>query len=241
MSNKLYHEYYAIISQSRALLEGLHRWGFEAVTLPAATDQAEAEPATGGKTEPLELAVVEEQLQDCTRCALSKQRARVVYGIGNPDADLVLIGEAPGREEDRQGIPFVGEAGQLLDRILAAMNLSREQVYICNLIKCRPPANRDPLPEEIACCEPFLQQQLALIRPQLIVALGRFASQSLLRTNTPITKLRGNWHEYAGIPLLPTFHPAYLLRNPAGKREVWEDMKQVMERLQSAAKKGPQV
>jgi DNA polymerase len=232
MSSKLYHEYHEIISQSRALLQELQRWGFATVPVPALPDPPEGQAQADGKSEPLELTRLQEQLQGCTRCPLSRQRSQVVFGVGNPDAALVLVGEAPGREEDRQGIPFVGEAGRLLDRILAAMNLSREQVYICNLIKCRPPGNRDPQPEEIACCEPFLKQQLALIRPQLIVALGRFATQALLRTTAPIGTLRGNWHEYEGIPLMPTFHPAYLLRNPAGKREVWEDMKQVMARLQ---------
>lgn len=233
MSNKLYHECHEIISQSRALLQELQGWGFETVTAPALADPPEGQVQAAEKAEPRELSGLEKQLQGCTRCALSQQRTQVVFGVGNPNADLVLVGEAPGREEDRQGIPFVGEAGQLLDRILAAMNLSREQVYICNLIKCRPPGNRDPQPEEIACCEPFLKQQLALIQPQLIVALGRFATQALLRTTVPIGTLRGNWHKYAGIPLMPTFHPAYLLRNPSGKRAVWEDMKQVMARLQA--------
>ena len=143
----------------------------------------------------------------------------------------MLVGEAPGREEDEKGYPFVGEAGRLLDKILFAMKLSRQDVYICNVIKCRPPKNRDPQPAEIAACEPFLQQQLAAIKPQIILALGRFAAQTLLQTNTPIGRLRGHWHEYQGVPLMPTYHPAYLLRNPAGKREVWEDMKQVLHRL----------
>jgi DNA polymerase len=148
----------------------------------------------------------------------------------------VLVGEAPGREEDLQGIPFIGEAGHLLEKILQAMNLSREAVYICNVIKCRPPGNRDPQPDEISACEPFLKQQLALIKPEIIITLGRFAAQTLLKTSTPIGKLRGQWREYEGIALMPTFHPAYLLRNPSGKRPVWEDMKQVMLRLESQAK-----
>jgi DNA polymerase len=170
-------------------------------------------------------------LGDCCRCGLGQSRNHLVFGTGNPMARLVLVGEAPGGEEDRRGEPFVGEAGQLLDRILKAMHLERCDVYICNVLKCRPPNNRDPLPEEIERCEPFLVRQLAAIKPEVIVTLGRFAAQSLLRSKTPIGRLRGSWHTYQGIPLMPTFHPAYLLRNPAGKREVWEDMKQVMQRL----------
>ena len=170
-------------------------------------------------------------MSGCSLCPLCEQRNKIVFGAGNPQARLVLVGEAPGREEDEKGYPFVGEAGKLLDKILLAMHLSREEVYICNVLKCRPPDNRDPQPDEIASCEPFLKQQLALIQPELIVTLGRFAAQELLKTKEPIGKLRGNWHEYEGIPLMPTFHPAYLLRNPSGKRPVWEDMKQVMQRL----------
>ena len=157
-----------------------------------------------------------------------------MFGVGNPEARLVLVGEAPGREEDRQGEPFVGEAGRLLDRILFAMGLQREEVYICNVLKCRPPQNRDPHPDEVATCEPFLVRQLAAIQPQVIVALGRFAVQSLLKSKAPISRLRGQWHDYHGIPLMPTYHPAYLLRNPEGKRDVWEDMKDVRRRLQGA-------
>ncbi|OGR30159.1 MAG: uracil-DNA glycosylase [Desulfuromonadales bacterium GWD2_61_12] len=172
-------------------------------------------------------------LGDCQRCPLCRGRRQIVFGVGNPAAALVFVGEGPGREEDERGEPFVGEAGRLLDRILFAMGLERSQVYICNVIKCRPPGNRDPEPEEIAACEPFLKRQLAAIRPQLIVTLGRFAAQTLLQDEKPISRLRGTWREYAGIPVMPTFHPAYLLRSPAEKREVWEDMKQVMQRLAS--------
>ncbi|WP_225897372.1 uracil-DNA glycosylase [Desulfuromonas sp. AOP6] len=171
-------------------------------------------------------------LGDCRRCPLCEDRKNIVFGVGNPQARLVLVGEAPGREEDEKGEPFVGEAGRLLDRILRAMGLGRDQVYICNVEKCRPPGNRDPRPEEIAACEPFLIRQLASIRPSVIVALGKFATQTLLRDQTPITRLRGTWKDYHGIPLMPTYHPAYLLRNPSGKQEVWEDMKQVLKRLQ---------
>ena len=154
----------------------------------------------------------------------------MVFGGGNPQAELVFVGEAPGREEDKQGLPFVGEAGQLFERILLAMKLHRDDVYICNVIKCRPPGNRDPKPEEIEACEPFLKRQLAVIRPRVLVTLGKFAAQTLLRERTPISRLRGHWREYEGIPLMPTFHPAFLLRNPAAKKEVWIDMKQVMQK-----------
>ncbi len=171
------------------------------------------------------------ELEDCRRCPLCEGRKNIVFGVGNPNARLVFVGEAPGREEDEKGEPFVGEAGRLLDRILFAMGLTRPDVYICNVLKCRPPGNRDPRPEEIEACEPYLKRQLAAIRPEIIVALGQFAAQTLLRDQSPISRLRGEWREYQGMPLLPTFHPAYLLRNPASKKEVWEDMKLVMNRL----------
>jgi len=238
MPDKLYHETCQAISQARALLEDLQQWGFESVPrvadeeLPICPlpDPKNPEPTTLCRPETLD--ELQASLTDCQRCGLSAGRQNIVFGVGNPQAELVLVGEAPGREEDIKGFPFVGEAGRLLDKILFAMHLTRRDVYICNVIKCRPPSNRDPLPEEIATCEPFLKKQLAAIKPQIIVALGRFAAQTLLQTKVPVGKLRGNWHEYQGIPLMPTFHPAYLLRNPAGKREVWEDMKQVMSKLQ---------
>ena len=178
-----------------------------------------------------ELAALAAELADCPRCPLREQRTQVVFGGGSPEAELVFVGEAPGRDEDRQGKPFVGRAGQLLTRMIVAMGLTRDQVYICNVIKCRPPENRDPRPEEVACCEPFLLQQLEIIQPKVIVALGRFAVQTLLRDSTAISRLRGTWRDYHGIPLMPTFHPSYLLRNPAGKRPVWEDLQEVMRKL----------
>jgi DNA polymerase len=150
-----------------------------------------------------------------------------VFGTGNPQAKLVFVGEAPGRDEDLQGEPFVGLAGQLLNKIIQAIQLGREQVYIGNIIKCRPPENRNPEPDEIMACEPFLIKQLQVIRPKLICALGAFAAQTLLKTEEKISSLRGKFHEYQGIPLMPTYHPAYLLRNPNRKREVWEDMKKI--------------
>lgn len=235
MSDQLYHECHEVIAQGKAILEDLQQWGFETV-LPLPVDDGILKVAeTPQPFQPVDHSVnlldLETSLKGCTRCPLSQQRNNIVFGAGHPQARVVLVGEAPGREEDLQGYPFVGEAGKLLEKILLAMNLSREAVYICNVIKCRPPENRDPLPDEIAACEPFLKQQLASIKPEIIITLGRFAAQTLLKTTVPIGKLRGQWHEYEGIALMPTFHPAYLLRNPSGKRPVWEDMKQVMDRL----------
>jgi DNA polymerase len=167
-------------------------------------------------------------LGDCQRCRLAGGRNKIVFGAGHPGAKLVFVGEGPGFEEDQQGLPFVGPAGQLLTRIIAAIKLDRDQVYICNVIKCRPPRNRNPEPDEINTCFPFLERQLAAIQPDFIVALGTFAAQTLLGTTTPISRLRKRFHEYNGIKVLPTYHPAYLLRNPDKKREVWEDMKMLM-------------
>jgi len=181
---------------------------------------------------------IRQELGDCQRCRLHASRTRIVFGTGNPYAELVFIGEAPGREEDLQGEPFVGQAGQLLTRIIEAIGLSRQEVYITNVIKCRPPENRNPAPEEIAACEPFLIKQLAAIRPRLICALGTFAAQTLLKTEAKISALRGRFHVYQGIPLMPTYHPAFLLRNPQKKRDVWEDMKKLKkeyEKLRAAS------
>jgi DNA polymerase len=164
----------------------------------------------------------------CMRCKLCELgRTQVVFGVGHPKAPLMFVGEAPGEDEDKKGEPFVGRAGQLLTKIIEAISLTREQVYIANVIKCRPPGNRNPEPDEVAACEPFLFRQIEIIRPRVIVALGKFAAQCLLRSTEPITKLRGREFEFHGATLIPTFHPAYLLRNPPAKREVWEDMKKV--------------
>jgi uracil-DNA glycosylase family 4 len=178
------------------------------------------------------LAELRQVLGDCTRCKLADGRKTIVFGVGSPSAELMFVGEGPGEEEDIQGLPFVGRAGALLtDIITKGMGLRREDVYIANVIKCRPPNNRNPELDEIAACEPFLRKQIALIRPKVIVALGKFAAQVLLRSRVPISKLRGVWSEFDGVPLMPTFHPAYLLRNPADKRLVWEDVKMVLDRL----------
>jgi DNA polymerase len=169
---------------------------------------------------------------DCRRCKLCAGRTNLVFGVGNPNARLMFVGEGPGRDEDLQGEPFVGRAGQLLTDIISkGMGLKREDVYIANVVKCRPPENRNPEPDEVAACEPFLKKQIELIHPEIIVALGKFAVQTLLRSKIPITKLRGQWHSYHGIKLMPTFHPAYLLRNPGDKKLVWEDIKKVIEAL----------
>src|SRR6476660_3572107 len=165
---------------------------------------------------------------DCSRCKLHRLgRSQIVFGVGNPDADLMFVGEAPGADEDIQGEPFVGRAGQLLTKIIEAIGLKREDVYIANVIKCRPPGNRNPEPDEVEQCEPFLFRQIDTVKPKVIVALGKFAAQCLLRTNDPITRIRGREFKYRDAILIPTYHPAYLLRTPSAKREVWEDMKRV--------------
>ena len=165
---------------------------------------------------------------DCTRCKLHEERTSVVFGVGDGDADLMFVGEAPGRDEDLKGEPFVGRAGQLLTKIIEAIDLSREDVYIANVVKCRPPKNRNPTPDEIATCQPFLRAQIALVKPKVIVALGAFAAKTLLNdADTPISGLRGKVFDFCGAKLIPTFHPAYLLRSPDRKRDVWEDMKKV--------------
>jgi DNA polymerase len=197
-------------------------------SLPKPKSQpAPADPATA-------LRLIREDIGDCTRCRLHKQgRKQIVFGVGNPQADLMFIGEAPGADEDAQGEPFVGRAGQLLNNMIKAMGLRREDVYIANIIKCRPPQNRNPEPDEVASCEPFLFRQIDVIKPKVIVALGKYAAQTLLRVDTPISRLRGRVFDYRGAQLIPTFHPAYLLRNPSSKREVWEDMKLVKRLLTS--------
>jgi DNA polymerase len=174
------------------------------------------------------LECIRADLGDCQRCKLVRGRNNIVFGDGNPKAKLMFIGEGPGFEEDQKGLPFVGAAGQLLTRIIEAIKLSRNQVYICNIVKCRPPGNRNPEPDEIKACFPFVERQIAAIQPDFIIALGTTAAQTLLGTATPISRLRGRFHEYKGIKVVPTYHPAYLLRNSDKKRDVWEDMKMLM-------------
>jgi DNA polymerase len=189
---------------------------------------APADPASAGTLPDLRA-----EIGDCTRCVLhTLGRRQVVFGAGNPNADLMFVGEAPGADEDVQGEPFVGRAGQLLTKIIEAINLSRQDVYIANVIKCRPPGNRNPEPAEIATCEPFLWRQIAIVNPKVVVALGTFAAHALLKTDAPISRLRGHVHPLpGGVLLVPTFHPAFLLRSPDRKKDVWEDMKKVRDLL----------
>jgi DNA polymerase len=186
-----------------------------------------------------ELATIEARAKVCVKCGeLSRCRNNVVFGVGNPRAEIMFVGEAPGRDEDLQGEPFVGRAGELLTKIIIAMGFKREDVYIANVLKCRPPENRAPLPDEVTNCRPYLLSQIELIKPKLIVALGATAVRALLDVQLGITKMRGHWYTFRDIPIMPTFHPAYLLRNPPAKKEVWEDMKAVLEKLGREVPKG---
>ena len=193
---------------------------------PVPLSGAAAERASG-------LGVLAGAAAGCTRCRLSEGRTQVVFGTGNPAAELMFVGEGPGAEEDRQGLPFVGAAGELLNRIIQAIEKSRDEVYVANVVKCRPPGNRDPQPDEVAACRGYLDQQIALVRPRVLVALGRVAAQTLLGNDSPIGRLRGQWFKVQGIPTRVTYHPAALLRNPALKRPTWEDMQQVRDFLRS--------
>jgi DNA polymerase len=179
------------------------------------------------------LETIRTDLGDCRRCKLARLRTHIVFGSGNPNAELMFVGEAPGADEDAQGLPFVGRAGQLLTKIIEAIQMKREDVYICNILKCRPPENRNPESDEIASCEPFLFRQIAAIKPKVICALGTFGAQTLLGTREPISRLRGQFIEFRGAKLMATFHPAYLLRNPNEKRKVWEDVQKIRDYLRS--------
>jgi len=194
---------------------------------------AEGEISTANSQQPTAnlLGDLEKIALACDKCRLAKTRTQVVYGVGSPNADLMFIGEAPGRDEDIQGKPFVGRAGQLLTDIVKAMKLTRDDVYIANVIKCRPPENRNPEPDELEACRPWIRRQIEIIQPKVIVTLGRFALQSLTEKGYAISSVRGQWLDYNGIKVMPTYHPAYLLRNPAAKKEVWSDMKKVMAEL----------
>ncbi len=220
-----------LVADLRAALAPWQAAGVEWVAArsgrPPAADAAAAVPAAS-------LAEVRERLGDCRRCKLCEGRTHIVFGAGNERARLMFVGEGPGHEEDLKGEPFVGAAGQLLTKIIEAMGLRREDVYIANVVKCRPPNNRTPEPDEIAACQPFLREQLAAIRPRIVVALGSVAAQTLLGTTRGISALRGRFHQAGDYRIMPTFHPAYLLRNPAAKRQVWEDMKLVRDALAAA-------
>ncbi len=182
---------------------------------------------------------VRTDLGDCRRCKLAPGRKNIVFGSGNPHAQLMFVGEAPGADEDEQGLPFVGRAGQLLTKIIEAIEMRREDVYICNILKCRPPGNRNPEADEIAACEQFLFRQIAVVKPKVICALGTFGAQTLLGTKEPISRLRGRFLEYRGAKLMATFHPAYLLRNPNEKRKVWEDVQKIRDYLRSLQGQDP--
>jgi DNA polymerase len=190
-----------------------------------------APPAPEGKRHQETLEQISQDLGECTRCQLHTGRITIVFGVGNPTADLMFVGEAPGRDEDVQGVPFLGRAGQLLTKIIESIGLTRDQVYIANVIKCRPPSNRNPEPVELEICEPFLFRQLDAIKPKVVVALGAFAMRSLLQSNQAVSSLRGQVFDYRGAKVVPTFHPAFLLRSPDRKRDVWEDMKKVRDLL----------
>jgi uracil-DNA glycosylase len=192
----------------------------------------EKDKTKGKKTLGKSLEQISADIGDCKLCPLHEGRTNIVFGVGNPNARIMFIGEGPGADEDAQGIPFVGRAGKLLTKIIeSGMNIKRDDVYIANIVKCRPPGNRDPEPGEREACMPFLEEQIKSVSPEVIIALGRVPAQTLLDTKTPIGKLRGIWTERNGFPFMPTFHPSYLLRNPSAKREVWEDIKLVMEKL----------
>jgi len=206
----------------------------EAAPQPPEPEQVEAGAPQPPEPEQLRGATLEEiraELGDCRRCKLHTGRTHLVFGAGSPDARLMFVGEAPGAEEDMQGVPFVGEAGQLLNRMLNNLGVRRDEVYIGNILKCRPPGNRDPESDEIAACLPFLEKQIQAIRPRVMVILGRIAAHALLGVRDPITRLRGRWQRYRDIPLMPTFHPAYLVRFPQERKKTWLDMQQVLEYL----------
>ncbi len=198
---------------------------------PEPTGPASGAPGPGAEERAAALAALAREAEACEKCRLWRGRTTVVFGTGDPDADLMFIGEGPGAEEDRQGLPFVGAAGQLLDKIIQAIGLERGQVYIANIVKCRPPGNRDPQADEAAACRPYLERQIQLVRPKVIVALGRVAAQALLGNDLPLGRMRGRWSSVQGVPTMVTYHPAALLRNRHWKRPTWEDMQAVRDRL----------
>jgi len=220
-----------IIADLKSYLEYLKGMGIE--VLPVSEKFSNSESASSGHQAMVEtLEEIRKDLGDCRRCKLNRMRKTVVFGEGNPKAALMFVGEGPGYDEDVQGRPFVGKAGQLLSKIIQSIGLQRKEVYIGNIIKCRPPQNRNPEPDEIEACHPFVLRQIQAIRPKIICALGTFAAQTLLKTSIKITALRGKVFDLDGIKVIPTYHPAYLLRNPEKKRETWEDMKQILSLLQ---------
>lgn len=218
---------FQILTQLSDYLDLYRQWGIDGIPWKQEYQAPQHLPA---------LETLRAELAGCQRCKLSHGRTHIVFGEGNPQATLMLIGEGPGAEEDRQGRPFVGKSGELLTRMIQAIQLRREDVYITSIVKCRPPQNRDPEPDEITACTPFLRRQIECIQPRIICALGRVAAHTLLETTTPISQLRGRFHDYHGIQLMPTFHPAYLLRNPQDKRLAWEDLQRVQQEYEKVDK-----
>lgn len=216
------HKVHEIILGLKGYLECLKGMGIHTMPVSEKIDQVSRE---------LSLDEIRKEMGDCQRCKLHRTRHTLVFGEGNKKAKLMIVGEGPGYDEDLQGKPFVGKAGQLLTKILESIHLRRDEVYIANIIKCRPPQNRNPEPDEIQSCSPFLLKQIEAIRPRIICALGTFAAQTLLQTESKISTLRGRFHDLRGIKVMPTYHPAYLLRNPERKKDVWEDMKKIVEAL----------
>lgn len=232
MKNPLLNEYIEILSTVKSYIEDEIELGFSELS---STEQTSSPQDTLFNLTNQGKEIIFDTMEDirkavevCQKCSLYKTRTNIVFGSGNENARLVFVGEAPGFDEDQQGKPFVGKAGQKLTQIINAMGLSREEVYITNVLKCRPPNNRNPLPNEIEACEPYLIAQLKIIKPKIICALGTFSAQTLLKTDQQISKLRGRFHTYQGIKLMPTYHPAFLLRNPKYKKDVWEDVQKVM-------------
>ena len=219
-------EFLQVVRSIRSLIELELASGISEYSRPKAV---KGEKAPLSKREALES--MEVSILSCKRCALYRGRNNVVFGAGNPDAELMFVGEGPGYEEDMQGLPFVGRAGKLLTKIIEAMGLKRKDVYIANVVKCRPPQNRNPLPTEMLSCEEYLAEQIDIIKPKVICALGKVSAQALLKTQEPISRMRGKFYPYRGIILMPTFHPAYLLRNPADKKLVWNDVRKIMAEL----------
>ena len=226
LQNSLIDEYLRLVASVKSHVEEQIALGIRATPVSESSEvHGEDGPAVSIVYESME--EIRAAVESCQACPLHETRTNTVPGAGNENARLVFVGEAPGADEDRQGVPFVGRAGQKLTQIIEAIGLSRSEVYIANVLKCRPPGNRNPLPEEVQACEPYLIAQLRLIKPRVICALGTFAAQTLLRTDQRISRLRGRFHTYQGIKLMPTYHPAFLLRNPRSKRDVWEDVQKI--------------
>jgi uracil-DNA glycosylase family 4 len=217
------------VATARDARKGIHNiaWG-EKGAVEGFAEKVERKSSPDGA---ITLEEVQHLTRDCRRCSLWSSRKTIVFGEGYPAADLLFVGEGPGEDEDRQGRPFVGPAGQLLTNIIKAMGLQRESVYIANIVKCRPPGNRTPKPEEVNACTPYLQEQIKAIRPKVLCALGAVAARFFLKTEAPVSALRGRFYSYEGMDLMVTYHPAYLLRNPAAKRQVWEDVQQIIQKL----------